>query len=93
MISKTNKLLTINFSDFMFINEHCIVITASKLTNSHMEYQEIEFIGSKVSECLSLRRWDKYYIVFKKVTQNELGLVIGEKWRSISWWKYRVHRC
>ena len=52
MISKAHKLLTINVSDFMFINEHCIVISASKSTNGHMEYQEIEFIGSKVSDCL-----------------------------------------
>ena len=52
MISKVHKLLAINVSDFMFISEHCIVISTSKRTNGHMEYQEIEFIGSKVSDCL-----------------------------------------
>ena len=35
----------------MFISEHCIVISTSKRTDGHMEYDEIEFIGSKVSEC------------------------------------------
>ena len=52
MISKVHKLLKINVSDFIFINEHCIVISTSKRTNGHMEYQEIEFIGSKVSDYL-----------------------------------------
>ena len=52
MISKVHKLLAINVSDFMFISEHCIVIFTSKRTDGHMEYDEIEFVGYKVLECL-----------------------------------------
>ena len=52
MITKVHKVLTITVSDFMFISENCIVISTSKRTNGHMEYEEIEFIGSKVSKCL-----------------------------------------
>ena len=47
-----HKVLTITVSDFMFISENCIVFSTSKRTNGNMEYEEIEFIGSKVSDCL-----------------------------------------